>query len=423
MVDYQPLYSYIATMKTRHITQRIHAAMKDTPVVLLAGARQVGKSTLARALVTATYSPRYVTLDNPTIYAAARIDPVGFLDGLGTPVIIDEVQRVPELFPAIKYRVDQARKPAMYLLTGSANVLVIPKASESLAGRMEIITLWPFSQSEVRGIQKNDFVKQLFKKSFSFSPKGITRQEISNLLLTGGYPVVTQRRSKSRRTAWFQSYITSLIQRDVRDLSQLDHISLMPKLLELFAARSSTLSNAAELSRAVGIPETTLKRYMALLEAIFLIVPIQSYSGNLSKRVIKTPKNFLNDTGLMSALLNLKDSRSEIFARMYGQLLETYVAGELLKQSGWSDIPFKLFHYRTHTGTEVDFVIESPYGIIGIEVKAASQVDKKQFRGLQTLADEVGKKFIRGVVLYTGSEVVPFTRYFHAIPVNTLWSL
>lgn len=408
-------------MKNRHLIHQVHVALKDTPVVLLAGARQVGKSTLAQMLVTKKFAPRYITLDNPTVYAAAQSDPTGFLDELGTPAIIDEVQKNPQLFPVIKYRVDRARKPGMYLLTGSANVLVIPKVSESLAGRMEIITLWPFSHDEIDGLQQTSFVDMLFRSSFKPSPKNISRKDIANMILIGGYPSVVQRTAKVRRSAWFESYITSLVQRDLRDLSQLDHLHLMPKLLELFAARSGTLMNFAELARSAGIPETTLKRYTTLLEAVYLIVPVQAYSGNLSKRVIKTPKIFLNDPGLMCALLNITDTTSSLFAQMFGQLLETFVVMELIKQSGWSKIPFRIYHYRSHSGVEVDFVLESAQGVVGIEVKAASQVDSKHFFGLRSLAESIGKKFIRGIVLYTGMEIVPFAKNLYAVPIGTMW--
>ena len=405
----------------RQITNRIRMALRDMPVVIVTGARQVGKSHLVKSLITRKFNPQYLTMDRTATYRMAKDDPDGFINGLALPVIIDEVQMVPALFRSIKARVDQERKPGMFLLTGSANIMVIPKASESLAGRMETIRLMPFSQDEINSLPAARFIDMLLKQRLSAKPGNITKEQISRALVYGGYPVPLLQIHKQRWQLWFQSYIDSLVQRDVRDISQIEHLHLMPRLLALIAARSGTMMNTEELSRSVGIPTTTLKRYLTLLEAVHLVLPLQAYARNYSKRVTRTPKIFLNDSGLMTALLNFDAQSISRMEHVFGQVLETFVGMELLKQMGWSNTHYRLYYYRTHAGAEVDFVAETSRGIVGIEVKATTNIGRNDFRGLDSLAEEVGKDFVRGVILYLGSDVVPRSANRHAIPLTNLW--
>lgn len=391
-------------------------------MVLLHGARQTGKSTLAQWLASKQRPSRYLTLDDAGVLAAAQGDPGGFIAALKEPVVIDEIQRAPGLFMAIKAAVDRDRQLGRFLLTGSADVMLLPRLSESLAGRMEILTLWPLSQGEIDGI-KESFLDAVFGNELPTKIK--IRQDWSGLLarmLRGGYPVVQGRLTENRQKAWFSSYVSAILQRDVRELASIEGLTLLPRLLSLLAARSTSLLNVSELSRSVAIPQTTLKRYMALLEMTFLIQTLTAWSSNLSKRLVKAPKLILNDTGLMAYLLGLSRERLVTEGTLAGPLLENFVVMELRKQAAWSRTRPQVFHFRTLTGQEVDIVLEDAAGkLVGIEVKASGTVDGKDFRGLRALAELTGKRFQNGVVLYTGSECIPFGPRLHAMPLSSLW--
>lgn len=408
-------------MIKRHITPLLLAALADTPVVLLNGARQTGKSTLVKAIAENEFPAQYLTLDDFSILAAVRRDPAGFLAGLDGPVIIDEVQKAPELFVAIKAAVDRKRQPGRFLLTGSASIFLLPRLSESLAGRMEILSLWPFSQGEIIG-KVDRLVDALYEDTIH--PRKVLPEEPSAILkraIVGGYPEAVNRTTEARRWAWFQSYITAILQRDVRDLAKIDGLAEFPKLLALLAVRVPTLLNLAEISRTAAIPQSTLKRYMALLEATFLILSIPAWSANLGKRLVKASKLLLNDTGLKAYLLRAGAERLNLDV-LAGPHLENFVIMELKKQITWSKVQPQIYHFRTQTGQEVDIILEDPKGrLVGIEVKAGTKVGAQDFKGLTALAEATGKRFHRGVVLYTGSEVVPFGRNLHAVPVTVLW--
>ncbi len=409
-------------MIQRLIFSHVRAALADSPVVLLHGARQTGKSTLVQHLAAIGWPARYLTLDDANVLTAATTDPAGFLAGLDGPVALDEIQRAPGLFIALKAQVDRNRQPGRYLLTGSANVLMLPKLSESLAGRMEILPLWPLAQSELSAAP-TCFVDELFAPQIrSTAAVAETDGDVAALLLHGGYPEAQRRPVWSRRRAWFNAYVTTILQRDVRNLASIDGLTVLPRLLALLAARTGALMNHAELARSTGLPQTTLKRYLALLEATFLVVLLPPWSGNLGKRLVKSPKVYLNDTGLSAALLGMDSAPALRQANLYGPLLENYVVMELRKQASWSQTEPALFHFRTQNGSEVDIVLESPAGaLVGLEVKASSTVTASDFNGLRILAEETGPRFHRGIVLYQGSEVIPFGPKLLAVPITRLW--
>lgn len=410
-------------MYQRQIKNRILDALKDTPVVLINGARQTGKSTLVEDIAKNQYPATYYTLDNLNTLSAIKTDPGNFINQLGEAVILDEIQKAPEIFSSIKETVDKNRKPGRFLLTGSANILLLPQLSESLAGRMEIITLWPLSQGEINDTPET-FIDYLFHKNFSIkSPKQIMRRdELFEQILLGGYPEVLSRNTAARRHAWFQSYLTTLLQRDIRDIASIEGLTLLPRLLSFMATRSSTLLNYAEISRASGIPHTTLMRYLTLLQMIFLIHIVPPWSSNLSKRLVKTPKIYMNDTGLLADLLGIDNDRLEQDGNLTGMLLENFVVNELKKQATWNQTPVQFYHYRTQTGQEVDILLENAAGeCVGIEVKASSSISEKDFKGLQSLSESLNQKFLRGIVLYTGDQTLPFGKNLFAMPVNTLW--
>lgn len=405
----------------RNITQDITDALRDTPVVMIVGARQTGKSTFVKTLLKESHPAQYYTMDDPAALAAASASPLSFLESLPERAILDEVQRVPEIFIPLKKIVDQARTPGRFVLTGSANVLTLPKVSESLAGRMEIHTLWPLSQGEI-GKRKETFIDTVFGKSFPKTVRGIKRSDLINRMVSGGYPEVISRQLKKRRDSWFQSYITSILQRDVRDLADIEGLKELPNLLALLASRTGGLLNHSELSRTSGIPQTTLKRYFALLQMVYLAVSLPAWFSNLGKRLVKSPKTYLSDTGLLCHLNGIDSQKLQRDPNTIGPVFENFVVMELMKQNSWSTKQVKLHHFRTSGGEEVDIVLEGMGGqLVGIEVKAASSLDANHFRGLRALQNLVGEKFHRGIILHTGQELVAFGKDLYAVPVSALW--
>jgi uncharacterized protein len=408
----------------RHLEDTVAAGLSDSPVVLLVGARQSGKSTLIQAGQFQKGGRRFLTFDDASVLAAAKSDPAGFLAAYSEPLALDEVQRVPEIFLALKASVDRNRAPGRFLLSGSANVLFLPKVADSLAGRMEVLTLWPFSQGEIEGTREG-FVDALFARALP-APKAVARswderKELHRRVLAGGFPEIQTRAAADRRSAWFGSYLTTILQRDVRDLSRIEDLSVVPRLLSILASRVSGLLNAADISRSSGVAQTTLKRYLSLLETVFLLQELRAWSSNVGKRFVKMPKVFLSDTGLAAHLLNLTDERLKQEPGQFGPLLENFVCMELRKQATWSKVRTELFHWRTHTQQEVDLVLEAGGRVAGVEVKSSSTVTAEDFKGLKVLAADAKGKFIRGVVLYTGRDVLPFGEDLLAMPVSSLW--
>lgn len=408
--------------KSRNIQHAVDIALKDTPVVLLHGARQTGKTTLAKAMARKR-GAQYVTLDDHPTLEAALNDPPAFIQGLGRLVVIDEVQNAPNLFRAIKASVDRDRKPGRFLLTGSANVLVLPRLGDSLAGRMEIIPLFPFAQDELQG-RKSGFIDLAFSaRPRMVPPPALERKEVAALVTAGGYPEVMTRRSAVRRDAWYGAYITSILQRDVRDISNIAGLSDLPRLLAALALRSSGLLNLADLSRTLDIPHSTLRRYMALLEATFLSTPLPAWSTHRGKRLVKAPKLHLADSGFAAHLAGIDTAAELLQGQVFGPLLETFVVNELRKMAGWSKARVKLHHFRTEAGREVDVVLEDHKGrIVGIEVKAAMAVGSNDVTGLKHLREAAGDKWLRGLLLHPGLGVTPFAKDIHAAPISALWS-
>ena len=406
----------------RNIEDAIRSALNDTPVVFISGARQSGKSTLVTSLISAGYKADYITFDEITALSGAKADPGGFLKNLRSPLVIDEIQRVPELFPAIKAEVDASRKPGRFILTGSANILLLPKLAEFLVGRMEMITLWPFSQGELNGV-KEATVDRLFSDDFPPpAPRPLPRSSLIKRVLRGGYPEALTRDTEERRRSWFDSYITTILDREVRDISHIDGLMVMPRLLSLLAARTGSLLNYTELSSSTAIPQTTLKRYLGLLEAAFLIKVIPPWSSNIGKRLIKTPKVFLSDTGLLAHLIGWTADKPVPQNSFVGAVLENFVLMEIVKQVSWSRTSPRIYHFRTSSGQEVDLLLENRRGdIVGIEVKSAGTVTESDFHPLKNLAEATGRKFRRGIILYTGQESIPFGKDLMAVPLNSLW--
>lgn len=405
----------------RHTSMLIREALQDRPVVLLNGARQTGKTTLVQ-WICRDNGLLYYTLDDFATLATAENDPEGFLAGLTGPVAIDEVQRVPKLLPAIKAKVDRDRQPGQFLLTGSANVLSLPHLSDTLVGRMEIISLWPFSQGEIRQ-KKERFIDIVFsKRPPNYQIANDDPNDLLESMLIGGYPELRNLHSSKRKAAWFRSYVSTLLQREVKELSRIEGLSEMPRLLSLLASRSGSLVNFSDLSRNLGLSNMTLKRYLSLLEAVFIVRFVPAWAANIGKRLIKSPKVFLNDTGLLAHLCGITDRNIAERPDLTGILMENFVMQELFKQREWNDIFTHIYYYRTVAGKEADFLLESTDGkIVGIQVKRTAKAQPENFKGLKDLSEGVAKRFHRGILLYTGRQTVPFAKNLHAVPISALW--
>lgn len=404
----------------RHLAASIREALEDTPGVLVIGPRQGGKTTLCESIA-ADRGARFLTLDDGASLAAAAADPDGFARSLSGPVVIDEVQRVPDLLRSLKLVIDRKRESGRFLLTGSANVLTLPRVSESLAGRIEVVTLWTLSQGEL-GRRREGFVDALFGGPPPLSGKeGESRAGILRRALTGGFPELRKRLRPERRGAWFGAYLTTLVQRDVRDVAEVENAWAMPRLLGLIASRAGQILNIADLSRGLGMPHSTVTRYLAVLEALFVVRTVPAWTVSSRSRLLKAPRVIFSDSGLLAHVAGWDEERLDRDANATGALLENFVAMEIQRQLGWSRTRAVLHHFRTYAGREVDLVLETPdRRVVGVEVKSGL-VGPSDFRGLRALAELAGKRFHRGVVLYAGRETVPFGDRLWAVPLSGLW--
>jgi len=408
-------------MYNRFLSEQIVESLHDCPVVLLNGARQTGKSTLAQHLLEQGHVDKYLSLDDLTVLAAARSDPVGFIEALEGRVVIDEVQRAPELFLPIKARVDRTGERGRFLLTGSANVMVLPRLSDALTGRLAIHTLGPLTQDELSR-RPAAFLDALFADRARWVASD--QEPVRGLLarvVRGGFPEALARTRPRRRQAWFEGYLTTLVQRDIRDVAQIEGTTDIPRLLRLLAARVGGLMNFAHLSRDCGLPQSTLKRYLTHLQALFLLELLPAWSANVKRRLVRAPKVHLVDSGLAAHLLGR--DRLDTTHHLTGALLESFVHGELRRQAGWHLRQLHFSHFRTHGNREVDIVIEAMDGTLaGVEVKLGAVVRSDDLEGLKTLRDVAPQRFIRGVVLYGGGQVVPLGGDLTAVPLSALWT-
>jgi uncharacterized protein len=404
----------------RHAEQAVTDALSDTRVVLVNGARQSGKSTLVRRLAKVD-STEWRDLDDPLTLQAALSDPSGFVD-FSQPMVIDEIQRAPELLLAIKSQVDADPRPGRYLLTGSSRLLALRDLPDTLPGRMETIELWPFAQGEIDD-RPDGFIDAVFTHGPALRHTSrVTRVDYADRLVRGGYPEAVARTNPRRRQRFFDSYVGDLINRDVRQLSEIERIAELRALIRSLAARSGQLLVVQALGRDLGLPGTTTARFLALLEEVFLIKRIPAWSKNVSNRAVHTPKVAFVDSGVAANLLGV-DAHSLLRpGSPFGPLLEGFVLMELARQATWADTLVDLYHYRTKDKVEVDAVLESRQGqVVGIEIKAASTVRPDDFKGLRHLAERVGADFIAGLVLHTGTQTFSFGDRMLAVPVSTLW--
>jgi predicted AAA+ superfamily ATPase len=404
----------------RYLKERLLQSFKVSPVTLLIGPRQCGKTTLMKEIVKET-GMQYLTFDTLKQLMAAQDDPEGFVQGLTKPVVIDEVQRVPEIGLPLKLAVDENRVPGFFGLTGSANPLVAPNLNDSLAGRMFILHLWPLSMSEMHDT-KSDFLERIFDPAATFSENpSWDRKSMVDSFTLGGYPDAIVLDSVTR-DQWFDNLLTTILERDVKDIADIARPRDLAKILNILAARTSNLLNMADLSRVSSIPYTTLHQYMAILEALFLVIRLPAWHQNRTKRLTKMPKIHFGDTGLL--INQLRVGRQLILenGRLFGSILENFVFLELKKLISWSLHPLEMYHYHTQTGTEVDIILENREGqIVGIEIKGSESLSAEDLKGLNALQEDVGDKMIRGIIFYPGKEVVAFRKDCIAIPLSTLW--
>lgn len=402
----------------RNIESVLKAALTDTPVVCLLGPRQVGKTTLVQGL---RPKKAYISFDDPDLLDAAKNDPIGFVQGLPNPVILDEVQRVPEIMLAIKTVVDNRRIPGQFILTGSANLLLLPKVQESLAGRMEVVHLNPLSEMEKQRSKYSLLEEMLAGKiKTGISTKQGVVKKLPEAICSGGYPEPNTR-SAARARQWFKQYLNAIIQRDVKSIAAIRDENELLRLIELLAYRTARLLNISQLSNELGIDRATVEKYLSVLERLFLIRRLPAWHRNNAKRLIKAPKVHVIDSGLTAMLNRLTIEDWQSHSTEFGAILESFAVQQLICQAGWIDDDLKFSHYRDKDQVEVDLVIEQGRKLWAVEVKRAASLQDKDGRGLARIAAQAGNNFQGGILLYSGVNCLPLKiDKCYAVPLDRL---
>ena len=409
----------ITSLFPRYAEGPLLEALSDSPAVLVHGPRQCGKTTLAR-MVGDSLGYDYINFDDDAARAAADADPAGFVAGLSERAILDEVQRVPSIFNSLKREIDRRRIPGRFLLTGSSQVLLLPALSDSLAGRMDILQLHPLSQSEIHGGIPN-FLDDLFRGDFGTSATSRLSGDLAVRITSGGYPAALARATVRRRASWYRNYVATQLQRDVRDMSRVSSLDAFPRLLSAATSQTARLYNLSSLAAPFQLSRPTIGDYVNILERLFLIERLPPWHSNRLKRLVKTPKLHLGDTGVGCALLGLTPVALDKDRTLLGQFLETFVYQELRRQSIVQESPLSFFHYRDKDQSEVDIVIErGAMAVAGVEVKAAATVTQSDFRGIRKLKEATGDRFTAGVVLYDGEISSRFGEGMFAVPIRRL---
>ncbi len=405
-------------MYPRFAKSKVKDALSDTRVVFISGPRQSGKTTLVTEFASKDFP--YLSLDDATILQSATDDPVGFLRGLDKAVI-DEIQRAPDLLLSIKTAVDNDKTPGRFLLTGSANLMTIPKVADSLAGRMEVVRLLPLSQAEIRGEMSN-FIDRAFAEEKPVTDHMIVDDDLVEVVLSGGYPEALDRRKWSRKQDWYHGYLDAIIERDVRDVAQVEQLAIMPKLFNVVAEHAGQLVNNSGIGAIVDLNHVTTQKYIGVFESLYLVHTLQPWFTNRLKRLTRSPKLHFLDAGLLAAMRDITPDVIQKDKTRFGPILETFVFSELSKMAAWSEQRCSFSHYRDKDRNEVDIVLENRRGeVVGIEVKSSATVNGGDFAGIRRLAAACGDKFVQGLVLYDHDQVVPFGENMFAAPLSCLW--
>ncbi len=399
-------------MLKRSILPILETALKISPVVLLKGARQVGKSTLAMKI-----RKNYVVLDDVSTRVNAKDDPLRFIERLSKPVTIDEIQKVPELLEAIKIYVDRQRNNGDFLVTGSANILDLKQTKDTLAGRIVEIELYPLSQKEKSEKPNENIVDRLF--CHDFSAMEVDTNMIVEAILTGGYPDVQNLKTPLEKKLWFASYVSTYIERDARDLGEFRDIDSFYRFVNIIAPRSTSLLNKSKLAKEVGVRIETCENYLVILEQTFQLYTLRPFFENIGKQFVKSPKIFLNDTGLMSYFLGIYSIEDFENSRYKGALVETFVCNELLKHCSFATDDTKIYHYLTNDKKEIDFILVRQNSVIAIEVKASSKVGKDDFRHIIEYQKK-STKDVFGIVFYMGQHTLHINEKCVALPIAYL---
>lgn len=408
-------------MFTRFILNKVKTALDFSPITYLSGPRQAGKSTLVELF--SNKDREFISLDNTDALLSAHKSPREFIMARQNLCTIDEIQRCSALMLPIKESVDKSKIPGHFLLTGSANILNIPKLADSLAGRMIILKLFSLSVGEILGSQNKwlDFIFTEKIPDIFTNIIDISYEDLCSFIIKGGYPVVHQNINNEQRKAWFESYIQTMIERDLREITNFGDITRMHRLFSNISLKSATMLNVLDIGRDCQIPAASVTLYLAALESIFLLSKIPAYFTNLQKRLVKAPKFYLHDTGILCSRLNITEYSTFNERSEWGSIVETFIYGELKKQLSWNASRIEILHYRTYHGREVDFVLEAPNrDIIGIEVKTSRNISANFAKGLHHLQSEVGDKFKAGIVLYMGDETLPLGKNIWAVPMKCI---
>lgn len=401
--------------------------LSDTPVLVVSGARQVGKSTLVKQLLEGR-NARLLNLDDSTNLTAAQSDPDGFIQQFPDGILaIDEVQRAPELFRAIKNSLELDRRPGRFIVTGSSNLVSLHGGEESLAGRAETLRLHGFSQGEITGREEDfaNFAWNLNPESIPDTPSDYSRPDYLELITRSGFPEIAHA-TQRRRDRWVDAYVERVISKDASELYGLHYPDRLRDMLDLITSQGSSEFVATQVGRRLNIPERSVPTYLEALTSVFLVESLPGWGRNLGKRAVSRGKVFAQDSGLATSLAGLSPDAldEQISSPVTGGLLESFVAAELLKQRTWSNISYRMFHFRSSTGKEVDLVLEDrSRRIIGIEVKAAVSIGTNDFTGLKHLRELAGEHFVAGIILHAGREILPMGDRLWAMPISTLWNV
>jgi uncharacterized protein len=406
----------------RNIRPTVVEALTEARAVCLLGARQSGKSTLARAIAEDEHPAEYLTLDNDSTRRAALEDPTGFIAGVSGSAVIDEVQRAPDLMLAIKERLDRSNERGQFLLAGSANILTLPTIADALPGRVDYVRMWPFSQGELSGRRESFIDRLLIGEPPRVEDAEVGREAYAARIVAGGFPDAQDRGARGR-ARFFTSYVSTILGRDLPDIANVRDATGVERLLRIVAARSAGLLSLRGIARELGVDHKTVAAQTRILEELFLVWRLQPWHVNLGSRQVKTPKIYMTDTGLLTHLTNIDAKGIAQSATLAGSIVETFVAMELARQCDWADSPASLFHYRDQQQREVDVVLELGSGeVAGVEIKTTAGVRAKDFAGLRYLRDKLGARFRAGVVLYSGRQTLNFGDRLTAVPLCGLWS-